>query len=292
MSTTMGWIYEQRFPLNASPERVFQALTDPAELEAWFAEHVDVAVHGGGPYRFWGKHTPGAPARGDQNLTVVERPSRLGFEWTLFGCPSEVTFGLLPTDEGTQFMVRHELRGSLDQPRPRELVDDWWRLTAGNLAAHLAGGAGVLRPDFGDSAPEIQLSLVINASPEEVFRALVDPAQLNQWIAAAAEVDLRVGGAYNYGWVYEHEGRSVVGGPSTILELIPNKLLVLDWPDWRGDETVPTQFVRWELEPEGEGTRVTFVHGGFTRAADWSDYPFGWGGFLTRLEETVLGATK
>ena len=27
----------------------------------------------------------------------------------------------------------------------------------------------------------------------------------------------------------------------------------------------------------GEKTQVTLVHGGFPRAADMSDYPFGWG---------------
>ena len=87
-----------------------------------------------------------------------------------------------------------------------------------------------------------------------------------------------------FGWKYEVAGREVVGGPTRILELVENEKLVTDWPDWRGDADVPVQTITWRLEDDGDGTRVTLVHSGFTRAADWSDYPFGWGYFLGALK--------
>ncbi|MCB1009479.1 MAG: SRPBCC domain-containing protein [Acidobacteria bacterium] len=152
------------------------------------------------------------------------------------------------------------------------------------LAAHLAGGDGLLLPDFDDPSPEIRLSIRIDAPRARVFRALLDPELLNRWIASAAEVDPRAGGAYRFGWKYEVAGREVVGGPTRILELVENEKLVTDWPDWRGDADVPVQTITWRLEDDGDGTRVTLVHSGFTRAADWSDYPFGWGYFLGALK--------
>jgi hypothetical protein len=39
----------------------------------------------------------------------------------------------------------------------------------------------------------------------------------------------------------------------------------------------------------GAKTRVTLVHGGFARASDLSDYPFGWGEFLSKLKAEIEG---
>jgi len=75
----------------------------------------------------------------------------------------------------------------------------------------------------------------------------------------------------------------VKGGPTRILEFEANRKLVLDWPDWRGDARSTGQTISWELEQIPSGTRVTFVHAGFTRPADVGDYPFGWRWFLDGL---------
>jgi hypothetical protein len=81
----------------------------------------------------------------------------------------------------------------------------------------------------------------------------------------------------------------VEGGPLRILELVENERLVTDWPDWRGDRSVPLQKITWLLESIGEQTRVTLIHSGFVRATDMSDYPFGWGFFLSRLQLAAGG---
>ncbi len=49
--------------LPVTPERAFAALTDESELTRWFAEQADVDLREGGSFRFWGRHTCGAPAR-------------------------------------------------------------------------------------------------------------------------------------------------------------------------------------------------------------------------------------
>ena len=81
------------------------------------------------------------------------------------------------------------------------------------------------------------------------------------------------GGTYSSGWSYPINGQEVTGGPLTILELVPNRLLVTDWPDWRGDPAMPMQRIEWHLEPAGNSTLVPGVQAGFSRAADLSDYP-------------------
>lgn len=288
---THGWTHEYSFAIPADPARIFAALTKQTELEAWFAEHARVEPKAGGAFRFWGRHTVGTPTEADATGTVVgiEPDTRLIFEWPLFGVASRVTITLTPngggSDTRTKVTVQHALDEPIDQPRPKELVDDWWRFALGNLAAHAAGHGEVMRPDFSDPSPEVRVSMTVAAPREKVFRALIEPEALNQWLAKDATVEPRVGGKFDLGWKaadVEHEGAAM-----EILEFVPNEKLKITWPDWRGDTSVPAQAVTWLLEPDGDGTRVTLVHDGFIRAVDVSDYPFGWGHFLSRMAEVA-----
>jgi uncharacterized protein YndB with AHSA1/START domain len=292
-----AWTNRQSRTLPATAARVFQALISPVELRQWFAEDVAVDPRLDGGFAFWGRHTYGAPARPDPRpqITRFERDRLLGFQWPFDGVDSEVVFTLSTDGEGgprgtTALALEHRFAMKPRGPYVDELVDDLWRLTLGNLDAHLRGGEGIVLPDYSDPSPEVRVSIIINAPAERVFQALVDPAALNQWIASAAEVEPRIGGRYSYGWTYEHGGRSVVGGPTRILDLVPNERLVTDWPDWRGDRTRSDTRVAWLIEPLGGKTRVTVVHGGFARTADVSDYPFGWPGFLSQLKTRLEGS--
>jgi uncharacterized protein YndB with AHSA1/START domain len=296
MTTALTWTHRHVCTLPAAPGRVFAAWTSAEELRCWFAEHVDVDVRDDGAFAFWGRHTYGAPVEADgrQKITRLEHDRLLSFRWPFEGVDSEVTVTLAPGagDRGssdTQLTLEHNFYDTLPGVYVEELVDDLWRLTLGNLGAQLRGGEGIVLPDYSDPSPEIRLSIVIDAPPERVFRALLDPAALNRWVATAADVEPRVGGRYSYGWSYQHGGRDVAGGPTRILDLVPNQRLVTDWPDWRGDPTrLPTRVV-WMLEPVDGKTRVTVVHGEFPRTVDISDYPFGWPSFLHRLRDVVEG---
>jgi uncharacterized protein YndB with AHSA1/START domain len=280
--------------LPVTTQRAFAALTQAEDLKAWFAEHVEVEARPGGAYRFWGKHTYGAPTRAEatQKILRIAAPSELAFSWALHGQLSEVSLTIEPNPEGGASAIvkgKHAFPIAPNINRAKEMVDDLWRLHCGNLKAYLKGSGDLLLPDFTDAAPAIRLSLLIDAPPERVFRALLDPALLNKWVASAAVVEPRVGGRYSYGWSYEHGGARVEGGPSRILEMIENEKLVIDWPDWRGDASVPKQQITWLLESAGKQTRVTMIHSGFVRAVDISDYPFGWGSFAKRLKLTAEG---
>lgn len=290
-----GWTHDFALPVPAPADRIFEAFTAERELERWFAEHARVEPRPGGAFRFWGRHTIGTPSEDEASgtFTAFEPETRLAFEWTICGTPSSVAISLTPeeTEHGpaTRVAVRHELHDALDRPRPRELVDDWWRFTLGNLMAHTTGHGDVLRPDFADPAPEIRLSMTVDAPPAAVFRALIEPDALREWMGAPDPVvEPRAGGRYELGWTYTVDGKEVSGGPMEILEIVPDQLLVVSWPDWRGDPSVPTQAITWRLESEGTGTRVTLVHSGFTRTVDFSDYPFGWGHFMSELARVAV----
>lgn len=285
-----GWIHEYAYPIHAPADRIFEALTSQGELEKWFAEYARVEPRVGGAFRFWGRHTVCTPDEDDATgrITVFEPGTRLGFEWTVCGTPGTVTITLTPAETrmgpGTKVAIRHELHGELDRPRPKELIDDWWRFTLGNLTAHTTAKGEVLLPDFSDPEPEIRLSMNVDAPPEVVFRALIEPDALREWMGAPdPDIEPRVGGRYELGWKHTVEGKEISAGPMKILDIVPNQRLVVSWPDWRGDPSVPTQSITWELEPDGAGTCVTLVHAGFIRTVDFSDYPFGWGYFMSKM---------
>ena len=55
------------------------------------------------------------------------------------------------------------------------------------------------------------------------------------------------------------------------------------------DGTIRNVILSKPIEPplHGIGTRVTFIHAGFSRTTDISDYPFGWVWFLDQLKKAI-----
>ncbi|WP_224369529.1 SRPBCC family protein [Hyalangium versicolor] len=275
--------------LNATPQRVFEALADSAQLEVWFAEHAKVEARLGGAFQFWGKATLGAPPEPDpsQKITAFEPNRVLEHGWRVLGQPSVVRYQLEPDSDAsrTKLTLTHEVSGALPFRSTAHTLDDLWRMQLGNLSEHVRGRqGGVVLPDFSSREPTVRSSIEIAAAPAKVFRALLEPELMNRWLYASAKVDVAKG-TYSYGWQYEVEGRQVSGGPTRIIELVENERLVTDWPDWRGEPGKPPTRVTWLLEAldGGTRTRVTVVHEGFEHAVDRSDYQQGWAGFLGKL---------
>ncbi|NTX00160.1 SRPBCC domain-containing protein [Myxococcus sp. CA040A] len=288
--------HEFTFKLPAPPERVYRALTDPAELRHWFAEHAEVEPRVFGAYRFWGKATLGAPREPgrDQVLTALEPGRELRFSWTIQGVPTEVNYTLQSGEgpDACSLVIRHAVRGQLPFRQPRHVIDDLWRIHTGNLKDHLREGIQLTLPDFSGNAPEVRASIEIAAPPAKVYRALLVPELMNRWLFGAARVDAERG-EISYGWNYTCEGRSVAGGPTRILEKVENERLVTDWTDWRGEPDKPMTRVTWLLEPlaEGRHTRVTVIHDRFELPVDRSDYQQGWAGFLRHLGKVATDAS-
>ena len=86
----------------------------------------------------------------------------------------------------------------------------------------------------------------INASPEALYRALTNKADLEGWLATEAEVDLRVDGKYIYRWP-SPEGELSARG--RYLELVPASKVKQTWESWGpegryadGDATLEVAF--------------------------------------------------
>jgi uncharacterized protein YndB with AHSA1/START domain len=258
-----------RHRIDAAPDAVYGALTTPAVIRTWLADDADAAPDAG-RFEFWGPTVPGTE-RGRQRLIQAEAGRLLRFAWLLNGLETDVRIELAAETAGiTALTLTHA------GVRPREDAEpsmrDWWCLALDNLAS-VAEGRGVApRPDLTHPADrDVRCHVEIEAAPADVWRALVEPAQLDRWIAEGATVEPEVGGAYSFGW--DH-------GPVRILELEPGRWLAYSWEWSREPDTVVT----WELEGSQARTRLVLVHSGFTDPRSAGGYEVGWAAFLASLK--------
>ena len=82
------------------------------------------------------------------------------------------------------------------------------------------------------SATAVHVRRTIEALPERIYRAWLDPQLLGRWSAPAgftvrkAEVDECVGGRLSI-WYADGDGNDVGGSESEIVELVPGERIVL-----------------------------------------------------------------
>ncbi len=96
---------------------------------------------------------------------------------------------------------------------------------------------------------EIRQVYIIRASPEEVWRALTDPKEIQEWTGANAYFIPQPGAMYTL-WNGDISGK--------VLEAAPQRKLVQTWmpKDWTRTDSVVT----FTLTPTKEGTRVDLLH--------------------------------
>lgn len=152
-----------------------------------------------------------------------------------------------------------------------------------------------ITPDQDAIVTEIE----IDAPPDRVFRALIDPQQLIGWWGAGSrpakvwEMDARAGGRWRFE-IDDPTRTMVINGISEfraggeILEFDPPRSLSYTWvANWHAQPSRQT-VVRWELSPHGKGTRVKVTHSGLAEdAGARKNYSGGWPGVVECLKDFV-----
>ena len=143
------------------------------------------------------------------------------------------------------------------------------------------------------TANTIELIVELDASPEEVFRAISDPQELTKWFPDAAVLEPKVGGKFMLSFYKDSpNGRMKKSdrdfiNKGRVLEIVPNRKLVHTW-QWTEFGGFPETVVKWELVEIGNNkTRLTLTHSGFTGReegpASMQDHNKGWSFFLGEL---------
>lgn len=135
------------------------------------------------------------------------------------------------------------------------------------------------------SVDEIRKTVVVDASSEAVFRALIDEEKLIQWMPREAKFDPKVGGELEFKYRWADRGMDTILH-GKVLEFEPNRRLSYTWDAETPDHVrrISGAVVTWILDslPNGK-TRVTLIHTGVNKQFA-KDAEMGWNYFLSRLE--------
>ena len=240
----------------------YEALTDPAALRVWLAEHADVDLPG--KYEFWGRYTPDGAQPHQRVLHVHERTIR--FAWTLDSVETTTHIEVAEDEDGTLVTLSQSDLPSFadvlaDKAGARGALPTFWSLAIANLADYLAGRELTPKCDFTSS--ELHASVVIDAAPDKVFDSMIQPEVFRKWFGANVDIEPYVGGRFAMG------GFELDPGGAKFVEFEPGRKATLRFAD--GETT------SWELEGSDGKTRLTMVHSGFDPANP--PYP-GWAGWL------------
>lgn len=96
---TSGRTLVKELFIAASPERVYSALTEKANLESWFVKEAVVGDGPGGPFDLtWLPHQ-----KSKGRIVEMTPPHRFAFEWDIEagGLATTCSFELIPQDGGT-----------------------------------------------------------------------------------------------------------------------------------------------------------------------------------------------
>jgi uncharacterized protein YndB with AHSA1/START domain len=115
-------VIRRQVVIPVTPERLWQALTDPEQIAGWFGGHLQLDLEEGGRAWFHGDD-------GHERLGRVEavRPGRhLRFRWWPVADDegsgagvSEVSYLLEPVEEGTRLTIQERQLTAPDSDRPR-----------------------------------------------------------------------------------------------------------------------------------------------------------------------------
>jgi uncharacterized protein YndB with AHSA1/START domain len=113
-----------------------------------------------------------------------------------------------------------------------------------------------------------------------VWQALTTPDELIAWWGDA-DLDLTEGGRFNMRWLNTDDAGDSIVMHATIVKLVPERLLVLD-----GDRHGR---LRWELTPDGDGTRLSFRSTTSLEPEFLTKVPAGWHFHLDALARHLAG---
>jgi uncharacterized protein YndB with AHSA1/START domain len=124
--------------ITAEPERIFQALTDPAQVPQWWGqkgfylcETYEADLRVGGEWRSAGVGRDGAPFEVKGKFLEIDSPRRLSYTWVASWTgrvQTSVQRDLTATQDGTRVTITHS--GLAKHPELTQSYRGWPRMLA------------------------------------------------------------------------------------------------------------------------------------------------------------------
>lgn len=293
---------ERSITISAPPDRVYQALTDPAQIHAWFMPSLSFAQ-----------------LERDDSGTLIVNMGPMSAEIarleslnpphqaTLRSLPDQVlaaTYNLAPHTDGTRLTVTMTGFDALPADSRQDRVDlsvAGWDQALANLKASLDGTSlphpqafvGPLFAYWREPHEQIAVerTIFIRASRDRVWRAITDPAELAAWFSPGTEwgaTGLEVG------------ARIFIKDPTTGAESHAQTIELIDPPHQLVTRSIPetgevASTTIWRLIEEQGGTRLILTYTGYelmtpdSRRARMEENTFGFGMMLQNLRAHLEG---
>jgi uncharacterized protein YndB with AHSA1/START domain len=132
---------------------------------------------------------------------------------------------------------------------------------------------------------EIRKTILIDASPEVVFKAIIDPNEFTNWFPDQAILEPKVGGKVKFSFYKaDTEYRQIDYFPEgTVIEFLPNRRISYTYRE-PNIASFPNTVVTWDLEKiENDKTRLKLSHTGFKAGEIFRKHDEGWSHFLAEL---------
>ena len=139
-----------------------------------------------------------------------------------------------------------------------------------------------------DQNIEIRKTIVIDATPEVIFKAITNPEELTQWFPDEVVFEPHIGGKVTFDFSDKKSGKEGGGCQihGTIIEFISNKKISYTWEHTNSSSENSKTIVTWELERiKDDGTRVNLRHTGSTTTEMAKEHDEGWTYFLPELKK-------
>jgi uncharacterized protein YndB with AHSA1/START domain len=144
----------------------------------------------------------------------------------------------------------------------------------------------------------IEKDILINAPAETVYRVITEPAQISQWFADAADLDLVPGGQGSLTFADRATSQRMTVKLTVQAAEPPHRFAFRwDYPDGEQPTEANSLLVEFTLLAEGDGTRLRVTESGFAALRrpdqDKADYyqahDKGWEVHLASLQGYVAG---
>lgn len=144
----------------------------------------------------------------------------------------------------------------------------------------------------------IHKKIFCEGTPEEVWMALTDPAEISSWLMSTSDFRAEVGARFTM----QAKPMGKWDGKIYGEVLIAEKAKILSYT-WKGDQMKSNTVLTWTLTPvtsepgdppDPAGTWLTLVHTGFSGFSDYIlgvFHSMGWKKFLRQLQNRVKRST-
>lgn len=256
--------YVNLLHIAASPERVWEALTEPEFLKRfWFGRDVRIGKAVGEPFEIWhdGEQTDAG------EILAYDPPRTLAYSFRNLSMDepfSRVTFTVEPNGDGTKLRLIHDQFVSESKVLPA--VRGGWTAILSSMKSLLEGAD----PNFSEAFAEVRkLGPVVDPDPviattyrtyiaapaERIWGALTDPEITAKFFFGSRIESTFVSGAPVR--ILSSDGKPSVTG--IVLRAEPPRFLSYTWkvenmPDL---QELPACWVEFEIDAFGESSRLT-----------------------------------